>query len=78
MLKKRVNEIFSYVKKKNAYKIYSYKEFKEADINFGEKIGDLNFCLPNYLYDDLKEKCIDEAFNLAKEFILNIKIVSKL
>ena len=37
VLKKRVNEIFSYVKKKNAYKIYSYKEFKEADINFREK-----------------------------------------
>ncbi|MDK0574148.1 hypothetical protein P6P35_09670 [Clostridium perfringens] len=61
--------IWKNVSSKKVTIVKSRNEIKEnEDILLSFKIGNLDFKLPNNLSDDLKEKFIDKAFNLSKQY----------
>ena len=61
--------IWKNISSKKVNILKSRNEIKEdQDISLSFKIGNLDFKLPNNLSDDLKEKFIDKAFNLSKQY----------
>lgn len=61
--------IWKNISSKKVNILKSRNEIKEdQDISLSFKIGNLDFKVPNNLSDDLKEKFIDKAFNLSKQY----------
>lgn len=71
VLKKVIIDIWTKLNKKTYKKVYSSREIEEKEATFGISMNinenlNVSFKLSGDISDELKEKCLDDAFELTK------------